>query len=595
MTNKNRLLCAASMVAMALSGAIVSASVFADGNECSAETSTDTCTASTMDTLQLGLANNNVKYISVNGGMVVEGDVTLDISGKSLITSSVDGAFLIVDGTSLTIEGDERPASCGNPQTLTSFIQANGVLFNVSGTGQLNLKGGMSCSIDTVTVAVIGGGTVNISGGNVSSVTSAAIAGGPLDMGDMNVYITDGEVSGAKSAIYMPSQGILNISGGFVNGGIVARMGQINISNGATIWGRIGDQDVKDVLDNGVTALPIAIAALTGSFTSYNEEYGNSLNINITGGNFFSGAYPGMDSSPYSGVVKIFDAEKVAQNVTVNIAGGDFYSTAGQSQVDYYTRPEVMNEDGTIHNDTNLKITGGIYHETEPKTEYIANDYKIYSETRTIKMPNPNDSGFTEGSQTAYMVAQGKWPANIAKVEIIQKTMSEGLLAQDIDNAMQVLYDINALNAEGNKVSITNEEITLTVRLAKELMRGDEQYFQIAYVADDEKLTKQRFSTEVEERENEYLLTFTTTHLSQYVVMASATPFTVPSDDDTDAGDSTGNDKETGTPDTGIATKTGSSANIAGTSINIAVSIIALVLTTIIIKTIIRKKHWSKR
>ena len=154
---------------------------------------------------------------------------------------------------------------------------------------------------------------VSINGGTIQS-TYAPITGNNTT-GDMNFTVNGGELTAQYGpAIYMPGQGNLTITDGVLNGGISLRMGQVNISGG-TIYATNGSIDSPSEFYNysGNAWLPDALYVFNGTYDSENDEKGNSLNINITGGEFIC-------ENGQGSAVAIYDLGKVDQNSEVKIS-----------------------------------------------------------------------------------------------------------------------------------------------------------------------------------------------------------------------------------------------------------------------------------
>ena len=131
----------------------------------------------------------------------------------------------------------------------------------------------------------------------------------------MNFTVNGGELTAQYGpAIYMPGQGNLTITDGVLNGGISLRMGQVNISGG-TIYATNGSIDSPSEFYNysGNAWLPDALYVFNGTYDSENDEKGNSLNINITGGEFIC-------ENGQGSAVAIYDLGKVDQNSEVKIS-----------------------------------------------------------------------------------------------------------------------------------------------------------------------------------------------------------------------------------------------------------------------------------
>lgn len=208
----------------------------------------------------------------------ISADTTLDLNGytvsaETTVLSVTNDAKLIVQDSSA---GKEGKISSTNSAGYAA-VQLN--------AGKLVLESGCITSTQ-YGVSVFEGSTATINGGSITS--EYACLSGNNTKGDMNFIVTGGTLTSTKSeAIYMPGQVTLDISGGVVKGGISARMGQIKISGGE-IYGMTTEQAKDSIAEywnySGSAWIGNAIYVWGGTYTSNNEEHGNSCNIEITGG-----------------------------------------------------------------------------------------------------------------------------------------------------------------------------------------------------------------------------------------------------------------------------------------------------------------------
>lgn len=208
----------------------------------------------------------------------ISADTTLDLNGytvsaETTVLSVTNGAKLIVQDSSA---GKEGKISSTNSAGYAA-VQLN--------AGKLVLESGCITSTQ-YGVSVFEGSTATINGGSITS--EYACLSGNNTKGDMNFIVTGGTLTSTKSeAIYMPGQVTLDISGGVVKGGISARMGQIKISGGE-IYGMTTEQAKDSIAQywnySGSAWIGDAIYVWGGTYTSNNENHGNSCNIEITGG-----------------------------------------------------------------------------------------------------------------------------------------------------------------------------------------------------------------------------------------------------------------------------------------------------------------------
>lgn len=205
-------------------------------------------------------------------------NTTLDLNGYTVSAgttalSVTNNAKLIVQDSSVDKTGKISSTNTND----CAAVQLN--------SGKLVLESGCIESTQ-YGVSVFKGSTATINGGSITS--EYACLSGNNTKGDMNFIVTGGTLTSTKSeAIYMPGQVTLDISGGVVKGGISARMGQIKISGGE-IYGMTTEQAKDSIAQywnySGSAWIGDAIYVWGGTYTSDNEQYGNSCNIEITGG-----------------------------------------------------------------------------------------------------------------------------------------------------------------------------------------------------------------------------------------------------------------------------------------------------------------------
>ena len=269
--------------------------------------------------------------------LVIEDDIDL-----------TEGAVVVSEGKEVTImlQGSQLSRS-GNPVLFVEngakvTLKGDGVLTaeNNGGKGVVSVDGkGTELVLDGVKVEHLDGdsgyGIYCQNGGNVvlnsgEIHTSSAGLSGNNTTGDMSFEINGGVITADHGpAIYMPGQVALKMTGGVLNGGISLRMGQIDISGG----------EINSTADNidspaqyynysGNAWLPDALYVFGGTYTSENIEYGNSLNINITGGTFTC-------KNDQGSAIAVYDLGKVEQAANITIRGGEFFKGASEARNAY--------------------------------------------------------------------------------------------------------------------------------------------------------------------------------------------------------------------------------------------------------------------
>lgn len=292
--------------------------------------------------------------------------ITLDLAGKNVSVNSID----ITAGNRLTI----CDSSTGGTLTFA------GTHADIEG-GTVIVDSGTIESPTGYGFYVNNGGTAIVNGGVINSLDSSLA--GNNTTGDMNFEVNGGTLTAQRGpAIYMPGQIILTVTGGTLNGGISLRMGQVNISGG-TINATTGSIDSIQEYYNysGNAWLADALYVFNGTYTSENEQYGNSLNLNITGGTF--NCTNGQGSA-----IAIYDIGKVEQESKVTISGNAKLSTttSGRNAYDVLSLPQVgvTNPASGCNNpdfvgEVATAISGGYF--TSDPSEYLAeNHYAVASD-----------------------------------------------------------------------------------------------------------------------------------------------------------------------------------------------------------------------
>ena len=266
---------------------------------------TEDGTAVTADTTELSSGSYYVSNgITLDHSLTIpEGKtVILDLRGQTLTLQQ-----LLVNG-SLTIYDSQN-----NGQIKSTITDPNMGAIVVGTAGLLTLQSG-TINSPGYGVYVSDGGKTIVNGGMITS-TYAPLAGNNT-AGDMNFEVNDGTLTASNGpAIYMPGQVSLKITGGTLNGGISLRMGQVDISGGTINAITDNIDSITEFYDfSGNAWLADALYVFNGTYTSGNTTYGNSLNLNITGGTFNC-------KNDQGSAVAIYDLGKVDQNSQVNISG----------------------------------------------------------------------------------------------------------------------------------------------------------------------------------------------------------------------------------------------------------------------------------
>lgn len=327
---------------------------------------------------------------TVDAIIPINRNVNLDLNGKTLTT--IECGLSVVDGATLTVS-DSRTGG-----KLTS----SGTPIRVDGTGsKAIINSGTIESTNDYGIYAKNNGAIIVNGGTVTS-KDAALSGNNTT-GNMNFEINGGTLTAEQGpAIYMPGQGKLTVTNGTLNGGISLRMGQVNISGGTINSISTGiDSPAKYYSFSGNAWLPDALYVFGGTYTSEDAQYGNSLNLNITGGTFNC-------LNDQGSAIAIYDLGKLAQTANVTISGGTFttnsttrkaYQVLNLSDIGVTAPKEGYNNPDYVGK-VNSSLTGGTY--SADPSKYVAPGYvaSYNGSTYTVYYPVPVTPGNNNNSSS---------------------------------------------------------------------------------------------------------------------------------------------------------------------------------------------------
>lgn len=327
---------------------------------------------------------------TVDAIIPINRDVNLDLNGKTLTT--IECGLSVVDGATLTVS-DSRTGG-----KLTS----SGTPIRVDGTGsKAIINSGIIESTNDYGIYALNDGAIIVNGGTVTS-KDAALSGNNTT-GNMNFEINGGTLTAEQGpAIYMPGQGKLTVTNGTLNGGISLRMGQVNISGGTINSISTGiDSPAEYYSFSGNAWLPDALYVFGGTYTSEDAQYGNSLNLNITGGTFNC-------LNDQGSAIAIYDLGKLAQTANVTISGGTFttnsttrkaYQVLNLSDIGVTAPKEGYNNPDYVGK-VNSSLTGGTY--SADPSKYVAPGYvaSYNGSTYTVYYPVPVTPGNNNNSSS---------------------------------------------------------------------------------------------------------------------------------------------------------------------------------------------------
>ena len=260
---------------------------------------------------------------TVSGTLTVAADqvVTIDLNGQELTFGEFAGDCFEVKG-SLTIRDTSES---GKITAVKAIVVDGGTITLESGTINITKDYGVYCK---------NGGTAVVNGGAITSLYAPLT--GNNTTGNMIFEVNGGTLTAKMGpAIYMPGQVTLIITNGTLNGGISLRMGQVKISGGE-INAITNDIDSPTSVIDGKPAyaysgnvwFPDALYVINGTYTSSDGTYGNSLDLEITGGTFTCGNSEGS-------AVAIYDLGRVAQDSSVRISSGAVLTSTASSRTAY--------------------------------------------------------------------------------------------------------------------------------------------------------------------------------------------------------------------------------------------------------------------
>ena len=431
--------------------------------------------------------------ITVTESIFITADMSLDLNGKTIstqFTKSGTNAF-VVSGGKLII----------NDSGSSGFIK------NDKGYG----------------IYVKDGGSVIFNAGNVETY-DAPLAGNNTT-GDMNFEVNGGTLTAKYGpAIYMPGQVNLKITGGTLNGGISLRMGQVTISGGTINNTNSNNTDtIEDYYNfSGNVWYGDAIAINSGTYTSSNSTYGNSLNLNITGGTIYS---------TMGNAVSVYLLGKVKQNIIVNITGGTFTGSDAILVRDMTKESFVSSDYKTVSNTPEVKISGGSFNKSV--NAYLSDNY-IEEESNGKFVVKPNielEITDTNGDVTASFESEKPMP-NDYQLSVGENTLTDDEKTSFVGGAetkIESLYDNNktlvidttligsfdiSVIQNGQTVSIEGtDSYKISLKVDSTLVNSYDN-FKVLYINEDGNIQEVLDAT----LENGYIV-FYTTHLSTYAVV----------------------------------------------------------------------------
>lgn len=320
--------------------------------------------------------------------------ITLNLNGKKLTVNEDCGVF--VQGE-LTVIGDGTITCAKTP------VKVDG------SAAKVTVENGKVISTKNYAIYAAEGGTIVVNGGEVKGLYGALT--GNNTTGNMSFVVNGGVVTAEQGpAIYMPGQVELTVTGGTLNGGVSLRMGQVNISGGTFNAITTGiDMPTADVSGkpayaySGNVWFPDALYVIGGTYSSTDAQYGNSLNLNITGGTFNC-------TNDKGSAVAVYDLGKVAQQMSVTISGNVVMTNKATDRSAYQvlnltdlgvTAPEAGYNNSEYIGKVSSSITGGTFN-TNPKDYVPAAGYTVAKKDSVYTVAEKNtDKDGTDESTSA--------------------------------------------------------------------------------------------------------------------------------------------------------------------------------------------------
>lgn len=447
---------------------------------------------------------------------------------------------------------------------------------------EMEMNGG---SITTDTDACISGnGTTNPSDSNYGANTKITINGGKITSKNatgiyhpqMNgvLAITGGEISGKDTGVEIRA-GELNITGGKISSASDVEYSVTANGSGSTISGaavavsqHTTKLPLKVVISGGEFSGPVAfseqnpqqngaeaLAKITtsitnGSFVATGDEpivVSEDVRNFITGGTYSKAPVDDYVAEGYKAIkteedyvvsplvtsIELGVGEEVIELMSNEFQAMRIAYTPTDAAVDF----EVSTNNSAIFAENSLRIE---YDGTVPGLLFAAADSGSGEAVVTVTEKNSgvsasvkvkvtevlkSDSGIAEDGTTVYTYFETPIEGENLAVEFSGEELSDAEKAK-ISPYLKAVYDISVVNQDTDEVvPVSNNRIDVMLVLNPDDYEGM-KYFKVVYINENGELAE-TFDTEVQTDEdgNISALLFTTTHLSAYGVLASATEF----------------------------------------------------------------------
>ena len=566
---KHKIAYTLSVAALTLGSGVFAPMAFADD---------EVCVASNLSELKACLESDAVS-VTTTDTIVVAGEGTTEtlVVNKTIDGASGKNVFSIEDGASLTLRGSGTINAGRYGATADGAeLIIDGPIINATNSGCYG-------------VYARDNGRVFMQSGQVNA-DYAAFAGNNTT-GDMNFYINGGLLHSERyPAIYMPGQVDLQVRGGTLDGGIVARMGQIEIEGGT-----INQQATPvegDGLDVNYGGMPSiadeAITLVAGSYKSANAEHGNDMNVIIRG-----------EDTRINGDIVLYDlgntADGYAQNVDIKIEDGyltGFETKFTEEEIGFALRAGYTAGLNNAAERINIEISGGRY-VTEPAREDLVPGFEAEQDketgTWTIYPEKVDwgpegrwfieDGGESEG-HLSVAVEFGKETIadRNATLSAVERSTDGLTLNEEEGGELIGAFEIDMLDRNGGRIEIKDNELLVYFDLDEEshaMLSAYDKLFAV-YFENGEEIERHEVYLSNADEEG-YWLSFETTHLSTYAIVGVNEEETVES---TDA-------VAVATPDTGAMTMEGGSA--ASVAI-VTVVLVGVAVTIMSLFTVLKRR-----
>lgn len=423
-------------------------------------------------------AESGTVNVKLQGNYI--GNKVIPISSGVTANLDLNGHVMAVPDCGITTRGAFTLTDSGNEGKLQS--EKTPVMI-VGANGIFTLNSGSVVSTGDYGVYAKESGSAVVNGGSIKS-KNAALSGNNTT-GDMNFTVNGGILTAEQGpAIYMPGQVSLTVAGGTLNGGISLRMGQVNISGGTINAISTGIDSPNGKVGNtpcyaysGNVWFPDALYVIGGTYTSDNATYSNSLNLNITGGEFNC-------TNDQGSAVAIYDLGKVKQSMNVNISGNAKLSNNSSSRDAYQVlsfkdigvdNPQEGYNNSDYVGKAATSITGGTF-SSEPDASYIADGYEaVGSDTYTVQRissSTPAPAPTTETTTTTN-------PDGTTTTTVTDKKTGESTSTTEGANGTTVVEKTDASGNTTTKVTVpegaaTNAGAPVEIPAAVEVTKGKE-------------------------------------------------------------------------------------------------------------------------